>query len=179
MSEEQRARFLHNIAADAQRLHRLTERLMELTRAEIHTPDSEPFKLAEVIEESVRAYSEQVAIDTNGVSAGAIAFGQPDALNAVLEVLFENAIQHHANQVTVWAQEDSGGVDLFVRDDGGGISDANRAKVFDPFFTTEREQGGTGLGLTIATALLKQTHGELRLDGGDGPTTFRITLRGA
>ena len=111
------------------------------------------------------------------MSADAIALGQPDALNAVLEVLLENAIQHQATKVTVGTRVGSQGVELFVQDDGGGISDANRAKVFEPFFTTEREHGGTGLGLTIAMALLKQTQGELELDRGDGPTTFRITLR--
>ena len=179
MSEEQHARFLGNIAADAERLHRLTERLMELTRAEIHQPDSQPFKLSEVVAESVRAFSQQVDFETKGVSADAIALGQPDALNAVLEILFENAIQHQATQVTVWAFAGSGVVELCVQDDGGGISAGNRAKVFDAFFTTEREHGGTGLGLTIATAMLKQTQGELRLEGGEGPTTFKITLKTA
>ena len=43
---------------------------------------------------------------------------------------------------------------LVVADDGPGISPGNRAHVFEPFFTTRRDSGGTGMGLTIAANLL-------------------------
>lgn len=74
-----------------------------------------------------------------------------------------------------WTGFASGVVELFVQDDGVGISASNRARVFDDFFTTQRERGGTGLGLTIAIAL-KQTQGELRLENDKGSTTFKFTL---
>ncbi|MCZ6619762.1 MAG: HAMP domain-containing sensor histidine kinase [Gammaproteobacteria bacterium] len=176
MTGEQHARFLHNIAADAERLHRLTERLMELTRAEIRTSACEPFKLTDVVRETVNTFSQQVVFNTQGVNAEAHALGQPDVLNAVLEILFENAIQHEACEVTVWTRLAPGIVELFVQDNGTGIPSSNRTKVFDAFFTTQRDRGGTGLGLTIATALLKQSQGELRLASENGPTTFRLTL---
>jgi signal transduction histidine kinase len=177
MSEEQHARFLSNIAADAERLHRLTERLMELTQAEIHTPELESFMVTDVVAETVQTFSEQVGFSIGDVSRDASALGRTGVLNAVLEILFENAIQHHATEVTLWTRQTLEVVELFVQDNGDGISAGNRAKVFDAFFTTERDRGGTGLGLTIATALLKQTQGELQLEPGDGPTTFVVSLR--
>ena len=94
----------------------------------------------------------------------------------MLHVLVENALQHGASELTLWTEEQGAAVQLHLQDNGSGISPSNRAKIFDAFFTTERESGGTGLGLTIANALLKQTRGRLELVSENGPTTFRITL---
>jgi signal transduction histidine kinase len=56
-----------------------------------------------------------------------------------------------------------------VRDDGRGLSEANRRKAFEAFFTTARDTGGTGLGLAIVRALADAHHGSVRLDSaGEG-----------
>ena len=60
-------------------------------------------------------------------------------------------------------------------DNGPGIPDAIREKVFQPFFTTKEE--GTGLGLSIADRIIEEHHGWLDVISGVGEgTTFIITL---
>jgi signal transduction histidine kinase len=83
----------------------------------------------------------------------------------VLWQLVTNACQHGGEgvQVRLSAREEHGAVRLVVTDDGRGISEANRARVFDPFFTTARDAGGTGLGLTIAQAMLRAFGARLEL----------------
>ncbi|MFY1830586.1 ATP-binding protein, partial [Myxococcus fulvus] len=56
-----------------------------------------------------------------------------------------------------------GVVRVVVRDDGRGISESNRARIFDAFFTTARERGGTGLGLTISQSMLRAFGSSLEL----------------
>jgi signal transduction histidine kinase len=101
--------------------------------------------------------------------------GQGELLSAVLETLTENALQHGATLMTLRAQRQGNQVLLDVEDNGSGIAQGNRVQVFEAFFTTERDRGGTGLGLTIAAALMKQLGGELSLLDGT-PTTFRLAL---
>ena len=62
--------------------------------------------------------------------------------------------QHGATRVDLVASAAGGGVSLTVTDNGHGISEGNRDQIFTPFFTTTREQGGTGMGLTIAATVL-------------------------
>ncbi|MCI1142123.1 ATP-binding protein [Sphingomonas sp. WKB10] len=64
---------------------------------------------------------------------------------------------------------------LTIRDDGPGIAPADAARLFEPFFTTRRGQGGTGLGLPIASSLLEAGGGTITLVETH-PTTFRVTL---
>ena len=64
---------------------------------------------------------------------------------------------------------------LTIGDDGPGIAPADAARLFEPFFTTRRGQGGTGLGLPIAVSLLEAGGGTLTLETAH-PTTFRVTL---
>ncbi|MBP2447842.1 signal transduction histidine kinase [Rhizobium leguminosarum] len=66
---------------------------------------------------------------------------------------------------------------ILVRDNGVGISEANRQYIFQPFFSTRREQGGTGMGLGIVRAMLSSNGGTIHLL----PTTsagaeFEITI---
>lgn len=89
---------------------------------------------------------------------------QPLPLNAkglgiVLQHLLSNAAAAGATSVRL---EAGPGV-LRVLDDGPGISPGNRAHVFEPFFTTRRDQGGTGMGLTIVANLFAAHGAEIRL----------------
>jgi two-component system OmpR family sensor kinase len=88
-------------------------------------------------------------------------------LGIVLQQLLSNAVEAGADE----ARLDISQGFLRVTDDGRGISDGNRGHVFEPFFTTRRETGGTGMGLTIVANLLAAHGAEirvLRLEKGAG-----------
>ena len=64
---------------------------------------------------------------------------------------------------------------LDIRDNGHGIPAGNRDKIFTPFFTTNRENGGTGLGLRIVQTLIEAHSG--KIDLGDTPKGTLFTLQ--
>ncbi len=70
------------------------------------------------------------------------------------------------------------GVEIAVRDSGGGVPEEIRARIFDPFFTTKAPGKGTGQGLSITHSLIVDKHkGSLDLDVEDGVgSTFRIWI---
>lgn len=73
-----------------------------------------------------------------------------------------------------------GRVTVTIVDDGPGISAPNIGKIFDPFFTTKRPGGGSGLGLTIALAVVKEHHGTIDVESSSGAgTIFKVTLPAA
>lgn len=77
-----------------------------------------------------------------------------EGLRVVLGHLLTNAAQHGATRVGLQLRAGGGATVLTVTDNGRGVSEGNRDRIFAPFFTTTREQGGTGMGLTIAANLL-------------------------
>jgi signal transduction histidine kinase len=89
----------------------------------------------------------------------------PGPLGQVVSNLVQNAVIHGVGEgqqglVTVTAaSEGPEAIRLSVADDGAGIPAENREKVFDPFFTTRRGQGGSGLGLHIVHNLVTQKLG--------------------
>lgn len=91
-------------------------------------------------------------------------------LRVVLLQLLDNAHRHGAGQVALSANAGK----LIVQDDGPGISEGNRDRVFAPFFTTARERGGTGMGLTIAAGLLGAHGGRISLTPSAQGARFEI-----
>ena len=70
-----------------------------------------------------------------------------------------------------------GKIALDFSDDGPGIAPENIGKIFDPFFTTRRPSGGTGLGLTISQAIVKEHGGKIEVESTPGAgATFRVLL---
>ena len=68
-------------------------------------------------------------------------------------------------------------VSFTFSDDGPGIPAENLSKIFDPFFTTKRPGGGTGLGLTIGLAIVKEHGGTIEVDSSAGEgARFRVIL---
>jgi signal transduction histidine kinase len=84
-----------------------------------------------------------------------------------------------AYKPTVWVSTKRIGntVEVAIRDNGNGVPDRVKDKIFQPFFTTKPSGEGTGLGLSLSYDIVKTHGGELRLDTEQGEgTTFTISL---
>jgi len=176
MTADERQKFLETISAGGQRLRALLDRLLDLARAENAPRTEDLIDLAQAV---TRASAGRSALDVdNAVPETLRGRISEDALGIVLGNLLENAAQHGATRVRIAGQSGGEAVHLQVEDDGGGITPANREKIFEHFFTTRREQGGTGLGLGIVRALLGAHGGSIALTETDlGGAAFEITLR--
>ncbi|MHB8879377.1 MAG: HAMP domain-containing sensor histidine kinase, partial [Myxococcaceae bacterium] len=172
MPPEQRERFLENIDLDARRLTQLVRRLHDLARADSLAGTAELTEVAPVLEGlAQRAKAGGIRLSIRGTAPPVRL--PAEVLDQVLWQLITNARQHGGEAVQVELLVEAafgGGTARFtVKDDGKGISEANRAKLFEAFFTTAREQGGTGLGLTIARSMLKSVGAQLELLEASGP----------
>ncbi|MCD2323002.1 HAMP domain-containing histidine kinase [Sphingomonas sp. IC-56] len=171
MAPEDRRRFLANIDADAGRLTQLVQRLLELARADVAGHDAHAVSdvgliLARVAD-ALRSDALRIEVAAADLPRAAV---QAESLEATLTGLVENSRQAGAWVVRLSAREEDGFVLLEVLDDGSGIPAADRARVFEPFFTSRRASGGTGLGLPIARSLLEAQGGSIAL-AEDGPGT--------
>ncbi|EUB99579.1 integral membrane sensor signal transduction histidine kinase [Rhizobium sp. CF080] len=174
MTTAQRLRFLDNIIADAERLDTLLLRLRELAQAEL--PIAQGETTVEDVLPVLRKRFPCLEISGLGDTHSVIALPF-EAAGIVFANLAENAAQHGATRLDLVASANARTVIILVRDDGGGISEGNRERVFQPFFSTRREQGGTGMGLDIVRTMLGSYGGEvhLRQTMGTG-AEFEITL---
>lgn len=98
-------------------------------------------------------------------------------MEQALSNLARNALQAAATRVRLgWFDED-GQAGFVIEDDGPGIPEAEREKVFEPFYTTKAVAEGTGLGLAVATAAVKDHGGVIEIDTSPlGGARFRILL---
>jgi signal transduction histidine kinase len=178
MSDADRRRFLANAAADADRLAQLVTRLLELARADMAETDADAAAdVALVLHRIADAWIDRgldFAIDLAGTLPHAAL--PPQMLEAIVESLVENSRQAGAGQVRVLAAVEDGMLLLTVADDGPGIPEADRARIFEPFFTSRRAAGGTGLGLPIARSLLASHGGSIALAAAERGTCFEVRV---
>ena len=103
-----------------------------------------------------------------------------DQLRQVLVNLTLNAIQatQAGGRVTLRTRTGSdGGLTLTVIDTGCGISEADRKKLFTPFFTTKEKGEGVGLGLAVAKGIIEKHAGSIEVESAEAQgTTFIVTL---
>ena len=95
---------------------------------------------------------------------GIVLHGDPGALYRVVSNLVMNSLEHGfdgllTGRITVTARRDEGGVVIEYRDDGNGMGAQARQRMFEPFFTTRRGRGGTGLGMHIVWTNVTQVLG--------------------
>lgn len=179
MAPEKRARFLNNIAQDADRLKRLVERLLEMARADVVEPSGGKSEIAPILIKLRERYQIQgLEISTAGEKEVVVAL-PADILETVLVNLLDNSRQNGASKVAITLDRAAGGWYLVVADDGAGITPANAEKIFTPFFTTRRDDGGTGLGLGIVRSLLRAYGGEISFEPTSTGASFRMTVPAA
>ncbi|MCC9001909.1 MAG: HAMP domain-containing histidine kinase, partial [Candidatus Competibacter sp.] len=183
MTTGERERFLGNLDQDAARLELLVRRLLELARADVmQAAATDRAEVATVVRRLASRYQGtglQVVV-TEPLPSVAVAMAA-DVLESVLGNLLDNAHQHGGDTVTVAVVYPAPGADsttlrIEVSDNGPGISAANAGRVFEPFFTTARARGGTGLGLAVVKSLLTAHRGTIELRESEAGTRLRIRL---
>jgi signal transduction histidine kinase len=149
------------VLAEDLRLQRLAEDLLLLTRADEHTLAlrRRPVDLDDLVFDEARRLRDAtgLVVDTTAVSAGRVD-GDPAGLRRVLRNLGDNAARHAGGRLAFSVAERDGMVLLAVDDDGAGIPEADRERVFERFVRLDdaraRDDGGSGLGLAIVAELV-------------------------
>ena len=177
MEPDQRRRFLTNIAADGRRLSALVTRLLDLARADMARPEAglavDP---RPPLIKAVDARADRLTIlNRLGPHEPRVAVPAP-TLEMVLSTLLENSLQAGATTVTIDARPTPDALILTVADDGPGLAPADARRIFEPFFTTRRGEGGAGLGLSIARALLAANGATLDLVPTGTGAVFELAL---
>lgn len=175
MSADERARFVGNIREDADRMERLVSRLLHLARIQSAPENVEEVDLNAFVDRLARAYGPDLRVSTEAQSN--MLRIQPDHLESAVRNLLDNAFRHgEGHPVELVSGRREGRSFIRVRDHGAGISEGNRERVFQRFFTTERDRGGTGLGLAIARAVAETRGGHLSFETSAEGTTFELVL---
>jgi signal transduction histidine kinase len=176
MSGEERARFLANIRADAERMSALLDRLRELARADNPELGGETSLSAVVIALRERFNTLEIACETTPDQS--LPMSHENAL-IVFANLADNSARHGATRVAIAAATDAQRIFIRVSDNGAGVSPGNQGRIFDPFFTTSRDQGGAGMGLGIVRALLRAYGGDVMLAESEEGAAFEVSLPAA
>jgi signal transduction histidine kinase len=104
--------------------------------------------------------------------------GQPSELREVLTNLILNAVDAVARggEIRITTRERGSRVEMLIADDGIGMSDSVRRRIFEPFFSTKGPRG-TGLGLAMVYGIVSRHGGEILVDTAEGKgSTFTIRL---
>lgn len=183
--------IIGNMLEEVNRLARLTDSLLQLTRldTEVVRPAAETLDVGQLVREvadSMHILAEEKVMElTVEAGDGLLAYSDRAQLRRVLMILLDNAIRYTpaGGSVTVTAQSRNGEILVEVTDNGPGIPPEFREKIFERFFRIEpgrsREPGGAGLGLSIARRAVAVCGGRIELvsEVGRG-STFRICLTG-
>jgi two-component system OmpR family sensor kinase len=173
MSAEDRKRFLTHIIADADRLAALLERLRDLAQADVPL-DAKGVALGQAAEQ-LQLRHPALTITATGETATLIALSM-EAFAIVLGHLADNSVQHGASRIELSAARLGNALRIVVADDGTGVSAGNRDKLFEPFFTTRRESGGTGMGLGIVQSMLEAHGGRIALLPSPAGASFELVV---
>ena len=177
-SSADRSRFLASIRAEVDRLARIVESLLDLSRIETGSaPASGVCELGCVVKAVAEEYRERASaaglhFETQIPEAAATIAASADNVRHVLGIVLDNAFQFTpaGRSVRISVSDRT----VTIRDEGGGIDPAMQQRVFDRFFTTVNPltgRRGTGLGLAIARSIIRRNRGEISLQSTPGEGT--------
>ena len=185
------AETAHTIEAELARMERLVHDIALVSSAEerhlhLAKEHTSPAQLLSDAADTARAAysSKQVSLTVETADGTPDVSVDRDRIQEVLANLLSNALRHTpaGGEVRLSATQQQDQVELVVADTGGGISAKHLPRVFERFYRAgegrSRQQGGSGIGLAIARALVQAHGGHIRAESpGPGKgSTFTITL---
>jgi len=186
---EERDKHLARLRAEAARMGILLDDLLLLARldaAEVEAPlrmrDADLVELAEEAADAFRASHPDHPLTVEDGPESLKLRLDPQRIRQVLDNLLTNAAIHTpvGTPVSISLSAEGSSAVVRVTDAGPGIPTADRERVFDRFYRVDkarsRDRGGSGLGLSVANALVRAHGGTIELGGGSGETVFTVRL---
>ncbi|MFF8465679.1 sensor histidine kinase [Streptomyces griseus] len=175
---------LPGAVADTVRLQVLAADLLLLARLDAgEKPGSATVELGALVREEVsQRTGDRIAVSVEAPEDGAFEVsGSRGQLSRVVGNLLDNAQRHADGRVAVSVAADGGGVRVEVRDDGAGVPEDERERIFERFVRLDdarsRDDGGAGLGLAIARDVAARHGGTLTVHAAaEGGAAFRLWL---
>ncbi|MFF2233689.1 sensor histidine kinase [Streptomyces anulatus] len=175
---------LPGAVADTVRLQVLAADLLLLARLDAgEKPGSATVELGALVREEVsQRTGDRIAVSVEVPRGGAFEVnGSRGQLSRVIGNLLDNAQRHAEGSVAVSVAADGRGVRVEVRDDGAGVPEDERERIFERFVRLDdarsRDDGGAGLGLAIARDVASRHGGTLTVDrAAEGGAAFRLWL---
>ena len=177
-------RFLETIRNNAERMHRLVDDLLDLSRIEAGrwVPRPELTAVAAIARDVFgtamdQATAREVTLALDLAPDAGVIWVDPEALGQILINLVDNSLRYTppGGEVTCRTLRIGGGVELSVADTGSGIAGEHLSRIFERFYRAEpsrsREGGGTGLGLSIVKHLVEAHGGSVAVDSTLGAGT--------
>jgi signal transduction histidine kinase len=192
-SDERRQEYYERITRESDRLTRLVEHLLDFSQMEdgrkeyrFERLDTARWLRAVVNEAAAPGLSGARTIVLRIPDALPSIEADPSALSSALHNLIDNAVKYSPGRDAVWveAAARNGTVSVRVRDEGVGISEPDRRRIFEKFYRAQgevtRQVKGAGLGLSIVERIVRAHGGRVECESrlGEG-TTFTIELRAA
>jgi PAS domain S-box-containing protein len=189
LEEQDRSQSIKDIVNEGQKLHRIIENLLLLSRLEAGTSlDLEPLSLDKIVttaaESIERRTGRAVALD---LCAGLPpVLGQETLIPQVIENFLSNADKYSPADTTIEVRlqlNDSGQVEVSVRDHGMGLGEGEAEEVFAPFYRSKEAKHaapGMGIGLAVCRRIVEAHGGEIRArNHPEGGAEFSFTLQAA
>lgn len=192
-NESERQDKLEELDRDIEQLNQLIDEILTFARLEQGTPVLE-YELVDVPQLLQRMQSElaqlagDVGIEIDGATLPSSAElrqaeAEPRYLHRILQNLITNAARYARSRVVLRYRVDAGGVAVLeVEDDGPGVPEADRERIFEPFARLDESRqrqgksGGYGLGLSIVQRIVEWHGGSIAiLDGAEGGALFRVS----
>jgi two-component system, NtrC family, sensor kinase len=175
------AQTIAKLEIAAERIEKIIKSMKSISRsdleAELHLERISVKSLVDEVSELFRNSNHLVKITFKGKDIPFL--GDYVQISQVIINLIQNSLHAMATQegwIEIETEEIDGFLKLSITDNGPGISEDVKDKVFLPFFTTKNPGKGTGLGLTISHTIVKAHGGNLVLDRASPYTKFVITL---
>ena len=186
---ERRSEFARTILTNTQRMQRIVDELLDLTRIESGhwQPRPQPVYIDEVAADVFSRFHDvarekQLRLEVQIAPGAEMVWADRTALEQILFNLVENSVRHTTNgAIVVDTARDKNDLVLNVRDTGCGIAEEHLGRIFERFYRADpgrsRAEGGTGLGLSIVKHLVEAHGGAVRATSvaGEG-TTIVICL---
>jgi two-component system phosphate regulon sensor histidine kinase PhoR len=189
-----RERFLEIMRAQAQRMTRLIDDLLSLSRIELraHVQPQTPVDIVPIVRAMIDtlgplARERGVEIAVSGGAEPLMVFGDRDELSRLAENLIENAVKYGGGRIEVAlgrvapVPNRPSDIELSVRDDGPGIAPEHLPRLTERFYRVDvaesRQKGGTGLGLAIVKHIVNRHRGRVAIESAPGEgALFRVTI---
>ena len=182
-------RLIESNIEEVNRLVRIVENLFTLSRADVKelAVTLREVHLVEIVERA-RLRAETLAAPKSirvvcAVRNGCTVLGDAEMLTQALMNLVENAVKysHAGGTITLGLTRHGDEAELSVADEGIGVAERHKEKIFERFYRTDdarsRDEGGAGLGLAITHKIVAAHYGTIRVESTPGKgSTFVVAL---